>query len=428
MTINQYMDVSIELVEKSLLASMLQENYLITDSNIDSDFFRTQIHRNIFSTMTELTQTGKAVDYITLLTTKDPIELGGANYLADLKNYLNLAQFDHYCEILVDYWKEDKKHEILLLAKTENWSIEEIQKALDKLQDEKSNTNTSIQPDLVEMAERPYIPAKVKKGIPTGLNDLNRMLNGFQPSELIIIAARPSMGKTDTMDHLALNAGWSGCLPIVFSLEMSKETLIDRLIAATGSFNRLKMRDPYAHFSEKQKENWIPTITRVDEANLHIDDRSSLKVSQIKARARQIIKANTGKKPIIFIDYLQIIRPDNPKLNPTQQIGQISWDLKQMAKEFGCPVVCLSQLNRGVESRQDKRPMMSDLRDSGNIEQDADVIAFLYRDDYYDKESEHKNMLDIIIAKQRNGPTGVVTALYAKETGRLINVDWTAKV
>lgn len=162
----------------------------------------------------------------------------------------------------------------------------------------------------------------------------------------------------------------------------------------------------------------------IDNANIEIDDRAGLTVPQIRATARKIIKSNSGKKPIILIDYLQIIRGTNIRDNQTQAIGQISWDLKQMAKEFNCPVVCLSQLNRSVEQRQDKRPVMSDLRDSGNIEQDADVIAFLYRDDYYSKESESKNILEFIIAKHRNGPTGTVSAAYIKDTGRLSNISW----
>lgn len=420
-------DISIELVEKSLLGSMLLENYLITDSNIESEFFNSQVHRTIFTCMTELRQNGRPADYVTLLTTREPQELGGANYIADLKNYANTSKFDDYREILVEHWRENKKRIILQQAQVENWNIDELQKALDKLQDEKTDSDTSITDYLVEIAERPYQPTVAKKGVPTGLIDLDKMLNGFQPSELVVIAARPSIGKTDVMNHFALNAGWSGYLPIIFSLEMAKEILIDRLIAATGRYNRLKMRDPYAYFSDEQKEKWIPTLTELHQAGLHIDDRSSLKVSQIKAKARQIIKANSNRKPIILIDYLQIIRPDNPKANPTQQIAQISWDLKAMAKEFNCPIVCLSQLNRGVEGRADKRPVMSDLRDSGNIEQDADVIALLYRDDYYDKETENKNLLEIIIAKQRNGPTGTVVVSYSKDTGLLVNLNWGAK-
>ncbi|MED4699642.1 replicative DNA helicase [Lysinibacillus capsici] len=417
-------ELSIELAEKSLLGIMLVENYLISDSGLDSEHFTSQIHRNIFSCMQELASAGKTIDYITLMTMREPMELGGANYLAELSNFANTVKFDNYREILVAHWRERKKAFILQQAQQEAWTIDNIQKALDDIQGSDTEQNTSIMIDLVELGDTPYKKSAVRKGVTSGLSDLDKMLNGFQRKELTIVAARPSMGKTDTLDHFAMAAGWAGYLPIIFSLEMSRETLLNRLIAAAGNFNRLKMRNPYEHFSEEQKNNWLPTLTHLSNTKIEIDDRAGLTVAQIRASARKIIKANPNRQPIIFIDYLQIIRGANPKDNQTQIIGQISWDLKQMAKEFDCPVVCLSQLNRSVEARQDKRPMMSDLRDSGNIEQDADVIMFLYRDDYYDKESESKNMLEFIIAKHRNGPTGTVMAVYIKETGRLANVVW----
>ncbi|MEK4025969.1 replicative DNA helicase [Sporosarcina sp. FSL W7-1283] len=188
---------------------------------------------------------------------------------------------------------------------------------------------------MIQQYERPFTPLDETNGTTTGLAGLDLVLNGFQNSEFIVVAARPSMGKTDTLNHFALSAGWNGHLPI------------------------------------------------------------------------------------IFIDYLQIIRPDGNPANQTQAIGQISADLKNMAKEFSCPVVVLSQLSRAVEQRQDKRPLMSDLRDSGNSEQDADVVAFLYRADYYHKESIPADELEIDIAKHRNGPTGKVVVTYIKETGKL---------
>lgn len=417
-------NISIELAEKSLLGTMLQENYLIADSNLEAVHFSSQVHKNIFSSMLQLVSERKVVDYITLLTTREPIELGGANYLAELGNFASGTNYEQYHNIVLESWRERSKRQIMEQAQQEDWGIEEIQQALDKLTTQHTSTNTSIKADLIQMANRPFEQENVKTGVPTGLLDLDKMLNGFQDAELTIIAARPSMGKTDTMNHLALNAGWNGYVPIIFSLEMSRTTLIDRLIATAGNFNRLKMRNPFEYFTDGQKEKWMSTLGMIDNANIEIDDRAGLTVPQIRATARKIIKSNSGKKPIILIDYLQIIRGTNPRDNQTQAIGQISWDLKQMAKEFNCPVVCLSQLNRSVEQRQDKRPVMSDLRDSGNIEQDADVIAFLYRDDYYSKESESKNILEFIIAKHRNGPTGTVSAAYIKDTGRLSNISW----
>lgn len=419
-----YQNISIELAEKSLLGTMLHENYLIADSNLEAAHFISQVHQNIFTSMLQLVSERKAVDYITLLTTREPIELGGANYLAELGSFASATKFEEYETIVLENWRERSKRQMMEQAQQEDWGIAEIQHALDKLMTQYTTTNTSIKADLMQMAKRPFEQENRKTGVLTGLLDLDKLLNGFQDAELTIIAARPSMGKTDTMNHIALKAGWDGYLPIIFSLEMSRTTLIDRLIAATGNFNRLKMRNPYEYFTDGQKEKWMSTLGMLDNANIEIDDRAGMTVPQIRATARKIIKANRDKKPVILIDYLQIIRVSNPRDNQTQAIGQISWDLKQMAKEFNCPVICLAQLNRSVEQRQDKRPVMSDLRDSGNIEQDADVIAFLYRDDYYSKESERQNMLEFIIAKHRNGPTGTVFASYVKDTGRLSNIAW----
>ena len=414
-----------ENAEKSLLGTMLQENYLISDSGVQLDFFTSAIHKSIFSCMQQLVASNRPVDYITIMTLKEPTELGGANYLSELPNFANATRFDQYKELVAENWKEREKGKLLQQAQMENWEIGEIQKAFDSLQEENSSAEeTSIQMDLVKLYERPYKPAENDSSVTTGLRDLDQLLNGFQRKELTIVAARPSMGKTDVLNHLALQAGQAGYLPIIFSLEMGRDSMIDRLIASSGGYNRLKMRDPYTHFTPKQKDKWIPSLTDLNRANIHIDDRAGLTVNQIKAKARKIIKANRELKPIIYVDYLQIIRPENPRDNQTQAIGQISGDLKRMAKEFDCPVVCLSQLSRDVEKRENKRPMMSDLRDSGNIEQDADVITFLYREDYYDKETENQNILELVVAKHRNGPTGTVTVSYIKDTGRLYNIDW----
>lgn len=416
-----------EQIEKSVLGTMLKENYLIGNGGVKKEFFMSQIHQNIFSCMQTLAQSNRPVDYVTLLTMMNPAELGGANYLAELSAYAAATKFDSYVEVMLEGWKKQTKDHILITAKQEDWSIGDIQNTFDRLEKEgAAGLETSIKQELVSMGERPYEEQVEEYGVTTGLKDLDRMLNGFQPSELIIIAARPSMGKTDTLNKFALSAGHAGYKPIIFSLEMSKVSMVDRLIASTGGFNRLRMRNPHKYFTEEQKKRWLPTLARLDQANINIDERAGLRVSQMRATARKIINSAPNLKPIIFVDYLQIIAGEDPRRNRTEVVGQISNDLKQMAKEFNCPVVCLSQLSRGVESRDNKRPIMSDLRDSGNIEQDADVIAFLYRDDYYNKDSETQNILEIIISKHRNGPTGTVTVAYTKETGVLTNIDWQA--
>ncbi|MEK3934377.1 DnaB-like helicase C-terminal domain-containing protein [Sporosarcina sp. FSL W7-1349] len=418
----------LQLAEKSLLGTMLTENYLIGDSGLRETFFINAAHQRIFSCMQRLAADDRAVDYITILTMTDPLELGGANYVANLQNFANPARFDEYKEIVIGEWKAREKRRLLQLAQVEDWQIEHIQKAFDDLEAEHMpQEDASIKNDLIDLFELPFQPLDEEAGMTTGLRDLDKLLNGFQDSELTIIGARPSMGKTDMLNHLALHAGLAGHLPIIFSLEMSRKSMVTRLIASAGGYNRLRMRNPHRHFDDQQKAGWTKTIGFLDEADIHIDDRSGLTVGQIKATARHIIKTNPDKKPILYIDYLQLIRPDNMRGDQTEKIGQISYDLKNMAKEFGCPVVCLSQLSRGVEGRLNKRPLMSDLRDSGNLEQDADVICFLYRDDYYNKESDTGNLLEIIVAKHRNGPTGTATVAYVKETGKLYDINWSER-
>lgn len=418
-------NISLELLEKSILATMLQENYLITDSLVRETHFTLMVHRNIFCSMHQLVSAGKQVDYITLLTTKEPRELGGAEYLKNLSSYHNSNLFDQYVESLINNWREGEKHNILLAAQAENWDIGKIQQTLTEIEDLQAEPEMNMMKYLVSIGNLPYERQLERRGILTGIKDYDNMTDGLQPGELTIIAARPSMGKTDVLNHIALNVGLAGHYPIIFSLEMPREVLVSRLIASLGSYNRNAMRNPYEYFTEGQKEKWLPTITEMSKTNMEIDDRHGLTTGQIRAKARKLINLKPHLKPVILVDYLQIIKGEEKNgRNQTQIVGQISMDLKNIAREFHCPVICLSQLSRGVEQRQDKRPMMSDLRDSGSIEQDADVIAFLYRDDYYNKDSQQKDLLEINVAKQRNGQTGGITTVYKKQTGRIINVDW----
>lgn len=223
------------------------------------------------------------------------------------------------------------------------------------------------------------------------------------------------------MLHLVKNVGWQGYIPIVFSLEMPAEKLRDRMIASTGRYNRNKMRNPYRYLTPKQKETWTQTLTMVNKTNVHIFDQSGQSIPEMRAKIRKIINQEPNKKPVIFIDYLTLIKPQKfYNGNAHLQVTEISRDLKNLAKDFNCPVVCLAQLNRGVENRSDKRPLMSDIRESGSVEQDADVIMFLYREKYYDKES-NDDTLEIIVAKARNGTTLTVNVRYNEATGEIID-------
>ena len=258
-------------------------------------------------------------------------------------------------------------------------------------------------------------------GIATGFTDLDKMTAGFQRNDLIIVAARPSVGKTAFALNISQNvAVRTGENVAIFSLEMGAEQLVMRMLCAEGNIDAQRLRT-----GRIEAEDWgrlSLAMSSLSQAGIYIDDTPGLRVNEIRAKCRRL-KQEHGLG-MIMIDYLQLIVGNGkPGENRQQEVSEISRTLKAIARELQVPVIALSQLSRGVESRQDKRPMMSDIRESGAIEQDADIVAFLYRDDYYDKESEDANTIEIIIAKQRNGPTGTVKLSFRKEYNKFVNME-----
>ncbi|MCM3711531.1 replicative DNA helicase [Sporosarcina luteola] len=409
------------IAERAVLGSMLKENYLITDSGLAVSQFGDPVHKMIFQSMKELRASGKMVDFVTLLTTFSPRDLGGANYVKDLTNYAHIEKFDDYVGVMLDVWREREKRNVLHIAGQENWPIDRVISELDTIMDNRVSDHSAIFDLLMDVYEDPFMEKGMEEGAPSGIQKLDEMTNGFQDGELVILAARPSMGKSDVMLHIAKHAGWQGRLPIIFSLEMSDTSLRDRLIASTGRFSRIRMRDPYLLFSDSQKGNWVKTIGRVAETNIHFFDRSRQTVAEMRMKVRKMIHQFPNVKPVILIDYLTLIHSEDKSANMHLQVSQITKDLKGMAREFNCPVITLAQLSRAVEQRHDKRPLMSDLRESGSIEEDADVIVFLYRDAYYSKD-ENDNVLELIVSKNRNGPVGTAYAAYNKFTGEVIGI------
>lgn len=409
-----------ELLEKSILGTMLGDNYLITESQLKPEMFVMQGHQTIFRLMQQLMFEGKVVDFITLSATFEEVAHIGAQYVMELGRYANLEKFDQYVSVLREMWREREKRRILVQAAEEDWDIGRIIGRLDEAQLEAGVRETGITRLLTDFVNLPFEEVQYPGLVVPHIADLAKLLDGFRPGELTIIAGRPSMGKTDVMNNLAVYAGWNGHLPIIFSLEMSERTLVERLIATTGNYSRLKMRNPKVHLTPAQVKTWMPTLERLNKANVQIDDRGCLTMAHIRSQARRIIRKYPGCTPIIFVDYLQIIQMEQEDYS-AQALGKVSRALKQMAKELHCPVVCLSQLNRNVEGRGVKRPMMSDLRDSGSIEQDADVIILLYRASYYEEvPAEQANVLELIVAKNRNGPTGTAYATYNQKTGHIV--------
>ena len=427
--------------EQSVIGAIfLEPQALITASEIliPEDFYRTA-HQKIFQTMLTLSDQGKAIDVVTIaeeLSSKKEIEdVGGLAYISELANAVpTAANIVHYAKIVEEKallrrlirvatkivesgYAGDDEVEVLLSEAEKN--VLEVSKR------KNAGDFKHVKDVLVETFDN--IEQLVNRegditGIATGFTDLDRMTAGFQRNDLIIVAARPSVGKT----AFALNVAQSIAVKerenvAIFSLEMGAEQLVMRMLCAEGNIDAQVLRT--GQLQDADWEKLMMAMGSLSNAGIFIDDTPGVRINEIRAKCRRL-KQEHGLG-MILIDYLQLIQGSGrPGENRQQEVSEISRSLKGLARELQVPVIALSQLSRGVEQRQDKRPMMSDLRESGSIEQDADIVAFLYRDDYYDKESESKNMIEIIIAKQRNGPTGTVTLAFRKEYNKFLNVDW----
>lgn len=402
------------------------------------DFYRTS-HQEIFLVMYDLSEKGEPIDLVTVtnaLLAKDVLEQsGGVSYLTDLASGVpTAANVEYYSKIV-----EEKAILRRLISTATNivsstfTQEEDVEGVLDEA--EKSILEVANRKNASSFKEIRDVLLEVHKnieelhkqqgditGIPTGFRDLDRVTSGFQRNDLIIIAARPSVGKTAFALNIAQNVAIRAEENVaLFSLEMGADQLVQRMLCAEGNIDSQRLRS--GRLEDNDWEKLTMAMGSLSQAGVYIDDSASVRVSDIRSKCRRL-KQESGLGMII-IDYLQLISGSgNSSDNRQQEVSEISRSLKALARELQVPVIALSQLSRGVESRQDKRPMMSDLRESGSIEQDADIVGFLYRDDYYDKETEAKNIIEIIIAKQRNGPTGTVELAFAKEFNKFIDLDY----
>ena len=264
----------------------------------------------------------------------------------------------------------------------------------------------------IERIQQLYERRELVTGVPTGFYELNKLTAGLQGGDLIIIAGRPSMGKSALATNIGQKAAEAGYPVALFSLEMSKESLVLRMLCGEARVDGQKVRT--GHLGDREMPRLAMAAARLAELPFYIDDTPALSVMEVRSRSRRLMR-DVGQRGLIIVDYLQLMRANRDVDSREQEISMISRSLKGLAKELDVPVVALSQLNRQVESRADKRPMLSDLRESGAIEQDADLIAFVYRDEFYNKASTEEGVAEIIIAKQRNGPLGTAKLLFRKE-------------
>ncbi len=408
--------------ERALLCSLFLDNSRIGEvlGIISEDDFFDEKNATIFSILKELYADGIPFDFITV--TNAVKEKGYEDkipqeYILSLTEYLPApANTKYYADIIkkkaVLRRLISMSSEIATMCYEEPEDIEDVlniaEKRLFEIVESRSTRYRSteeLSEDVMEYLEALKKRKMVITGVPSGFKDLDSYTNGFQEGDLIIIAGRPSMGKTSLALNIALNAALDYDKSVgIFSLEMSSRQLVLKMIASLSNVELKKLRTGFFEANEWDKA--VKAIDKLKNARIYIDDASLLTSIDIRTKARKL----KMEKDIdmLIIDYLQLIEGKNPAVNRTQQISEISRSLKILAKELSIPVVALSQLNRAVESREDKRPTPADLRESGSIEQDADIIMFVYRDEYYHKNTKEPGVAEIIIAKQRNGPQGTV--------------------
>lgn len=407
------------------------------------DFYRAS-HQVIFQAMQSLYDRDEPIDLLTVTTALQNAgtigSVGSTTYLSEVAYSVpTVTNVDFYCKIV----EENALLRNLIRTATEivtkTGSREgEVEDLLDEAERsilEVSNRKnaSAFKPikdvliDVYETIEQQHNKQSDVTGIPSGFRDLDKMTAGFQRNDLIIIAARPSVGKTAFALNIAQNVAIKTSENVaVFSLEMGAEQLVQRMLCSEGNIDATRLRT--GSLIEKDWERLTMAMGSLSHAGIYIDDSATIRVSDIRSKCRRL-KQEHGLGMII-IDYLQLIQgSENSRENRQQEVSEISRSLKALARELEVPLIALSQLSRGVESRTDKRPMMSDLRESGSIEQDADIVGFLYRDDYYNTEEdgpvdESKNAtIEIILAKQRNGPTGTVELAFVKKHNKFVDID-----
>ncbi|MDR0880697.1 MAG: replicative DNA helicase [Clostridioides sp.] len=420
--------------EQSILGSiLLDKDAIITVAETikPGDFYK-EAHKVIYEAMLSLNAENEPIDMITLaeeLKKRGKLnEIGGVVYLTSLSTIVPTTSNVKY---YVDIVKEKSVLRQLIKASNDIISLgydkstkvadvlDEAEKKIFDISQEKMSDDfmpiDQVLIDAYDMIEQLYTDKSDVTGVTTGFKDLNRKMNGFQRTDLVLIAARPAMGKTAFSLNLVQNAAIKGNASVaVFSLEMSKEQLVQRLLSSQSSVELKKINT--GTLSDTDWPRLIDAMAVLSGTKIYIDDTPGIKISELRSKCRKL-KIESGLD-MVLIDYLQLMEGDGKAESRQQEIAKISRSLKILAKELNCPVIALSQLSRAPEQRADHRPMLSDLRESGSIEQDADIVMFLYRDEYYNPDSESKNLCEVIISKNRHGETGSVELVWLGEVQR----------
>lgn len=435
--------------EQSVLGGLMLDNEAwdrVSEKVVEQDFYL-RSHRFIFSAMLRLAESNQPIDLITVseaLEANQQLEdIGGFAYLGEIaKNTPSAANILAYAEIVRE---RAVVRDMIAVAhdiadagydtqgRTSAELLDFAETKVFKIAEQRANANEGPEPinnilaKTIDKIDELYrSPQNGITGLSTGYVDLDKMTNGLQPSDLIIVAARPSMGKTTFAMNLAEHAAITSDKPVlIFSLEMPSDQIMMRMLASLGRINQTKVRT-----GQLEDEDWARLSSAIELLNtkgkMYIDDASGLTPTEVRSRARRVAREHGGLS-MIMVDYLQLMTVPGLSENRTLEIAEISRSLKALAKELKVPVIALSQLNRSLEQRADKRPVNSDLRESGSIEQDADLIMFIYRDEVYNDDSQDKGLAEIIIGKQRNGPIGKIRLTFHGHFSRFDNYAGSAR-
>ena len=429
--------------EESVLGACFLSKYALQKAaeTLTPESFYSDKNSKIYSIMLELQENNTPIDLTTITSElkkkKELTEAGGVEYLSELVNYVpTAANVDHYIKIVEEsailrgliQTAEDIAQEGYSSEETVNEILDNSEKRILNIVKKRSANEFRTIKDILAKTQSDLEKLSEKKGeitgLATGWYDFDRITTGLHPNEFIIIAARPAVGKTAFALNLATHAAMTQDKAVaVFNLEMSAEQLAMRIIASVGQLDGFKLKTGNLLNQDWKRIN--EASAQLSNTNLVIDDTPGITIGEIRAKCRRLASSEKGLS-LVVIDYLQLIAGGrNYGSNRQQEVSDISRSLKTLAMELEVPIIALSQLSRGVESREDKRPMMSDLRESGSIEQDADIVMFLYRDDYYNKEArteDNNSIIEINIAKHRSGPTATIELLFKKNTQTFLNL------
>lgn len=429
--------------EQSVLGSVFLSKYALQKAieSLTSDLFYLDSHAKIFKVISELSEKGKPIDLTTVASELDDRkwlkQVGDIEYLTEIINAVpSAANIDEYIKIVEEKAILRRLIEEATSIASDGYNTSEDfndvldnaeKKILSVVKTRKGSEFRSIQEVLFKTQADLEKLAQTKNeitGLQTGFYDLDKVTSGLHPNELIIIAARPAMGKTAFALNLATNIAVYNNKPVaLFNMEMGAEQLAMRMLSSQGQIDGYKLRNGRLEHNDWKRVN--EAISRLSDTKIYIDDTPGMTISEIRAKCRRLASSENGLG-IVIIDYLQLISGSAKYAgNRQQEVSEISRSLKTLAMELGIPIVALAQLSRTVEGREDKRPLLSDLRESGSIEQDADIVAFLYRDDYYTKQisiDENTSKSEFIIAKHRNGPTTTIDLVFKRNTSTFVSM------